>query len=118
MPSALFAPAAPWALKRCWLRRRPMEDSLPARMADRVLCIGPAPSTGSYLHVGTIVEAALGSGSDAIHPGYGFLAEQPELSQACIDNGIVFIGPKSLDTSGRWETSWRHGRLLPTWGFR
>ena len=68
-------------------------NSLPARMADRTLCIGPASSTGSYLSVGTIVEAALGSGSDAIHPGYGFLAEKPELSQACIDNGIVFIGP-------------------------
>ena len=68
-------------------------DSLPARMADRTLCIGPASSAGSYLNVGTIVEAALGSGSDAIHPGYGFLAEQPELSQACIDNGVVFIGP-------------------------
>ena len=68
-------------------------DSLPARMADRTLCIGPASSAGSYLNLGTIVEAALGSGSDAIHPGYGFLAEQPELSQACIDNGVVFIGP-------------------------
>ncbi len=68
-------------------------DSLPARMADRTLCIGPAPSSSSYLSVGTIVEAALGSGSDAIHPGYGFLAEKPELSQACIDNRIVFIGP-------------------------
>ena len=68
-------------------------DSLPASMADRVLCIGPAPSAGSYLNVGTIVEAALGSGSDAVHPGYGFLAEKPELSQACTDNGIAFIGP-------------------------
>ncbi len=69
------------------------QSSLPARMAGRVLCIGPAPSAGSYLNVGTVVEAALGSGSDAIHPGYGFLAERPELSQACIDNGLVFIGP-------------------------
>ena len=68
-------------------------DSLPAQMADRVLCIGPAPSAGSYLKVGTIVEAALGSHADAIHPGYGFLSEQPELSQACLDNGLVFIGP-------------------------
>ena len=68
-------------------------DSLPAKMADRVLCIGPAQSTASYLSVATVVEAALGSGSDAIHPGYGFLSEQPELAQACADNGIVFIGP-------------------------
>ena len=68
-------------------------DSLPASMADRVLCIGPAQSTASYLSVATMVVAALGSGSDAIHPGYGFLSEQPELAQACADNGIVFIGP-------------------------
>ena len=69
-------------------------STLPANMADRVLCIGPAPSAASYLNVGTMVEAALGSGSDAIHPGYGFLSERPELAQACLDNGLVFIGPK------------------------
>ena len=56
-------------------------DSLPVSMADRVLCIGPAPSAASYLNVGTMVEAALGSGSDAIHPGYGFLSERAELAQ-------------------------------------
>ena len=69
-------------------------DSLPASMADRVVCIGPAPAAASYLSVPSMVQAALGSGSDAIHPGYGFLSEQPELAQACLDNGIVFIGPK------------------------
>ena len=68
-------------------------NTLPARMADRLLCIGPAPSPASYLRVGTIVEAALGSGCDAIHPGYGFLSERPELARACLDNGLVFIGP-------------------------
>ena len=77
-------------------------NSLPAQMADRVLCIGPAPSAGSYLNVGTIIEAAIGSGSDAIHPGYGFLAERPELSRACMDNGLVFIGPspQHIETMG------------------
>ena len=77
-------------------------DSLPARMADRVLCIGQAPAAASYLSVGTIVEAALGSGCDAIHPGYGFLAERPELSQACIDNGLAFVGPRprNIETMG------------------
>ena len=69
-------------------------SSLPARMADRVLCIGPSQSAGSYLNVGAIVEAALGSRCDAIHPGYGFLSERPELSQACLDNGLAFIGPR------------------------
>ncbi len=67
--------------------------TLPASMADRVLCIGPAPAAASYLSAGTMVEAALGSGCDAIHPGYGFLSEQPELAQACLDYGLVFIGP-------------------------
>ena len=51
-------------------------------------------SAGSYLNVGAIVEAALGSRCDAIHPGYGFLSERPELSQACLDNGLAFIGPR------------------------
>lgn len=69
-------------------------DSLPARMADRVICIGPAPSAKSYLSVGTIITAALGTGADAIHPGYGFLAEQPELAEACVEHGLIFIGPK------------------------
>jgi acetyl-CoA carboxylase biotin carboxylase subunit len=64
-------------------------------MADRVVCIGPAPSARSYLSVGTIVTAALGTGATAIHPGYGFLAEQPELAQACAENGLIFIGPKA-----------------------
>ena len=68
-------------------------NSLPARMADRVLCVGPAQPSASYLSVSAIVQAALGSGSDAVHPGYGFLSEQPELAQACRDNGLAFIGP-------------------------
>ncbi len=58
-------------------------DSLPAKMADRAICIGPALPLKSYLRVGTIITAALGTGADAIHPGYGFLAEQPELAEAC-----------------------------------
>jgi acetyl-CoA carboxylase biotin carboxylase subunit len=70
-------------------------ESLPAQMAGRVVCIGPAPSAKSYLSVGTIVTAALGTGADAIHPGYGFLAEQPELADACEENGVIFIGPNS-----------------------
>ena len=68
-------------------------DSLPAQLADRVVCIGPASPAQSYLQVATIVTAALGTGSDAIHPGYGFLAEQPELADACATHGLMFIGP-------------------------
>jgi len=67
--------------------------SLPARMADRVVCIGPARAGESYLKVAAIVAAALGTGCDAVHPGYGFLAEEPELAEACGRHGIRFIGP-------------------------
>lgn len=67
--------------------------SLGARMADRALCIGPARPAESYLRVETIVQAALGSGCDAIHPGYGFLSERAALAKLCEDEGVIFIGP-------------------------
>ncbi len=70
-------------------------DSLPAQLADRAVCIGPAQSSASYLNIGVLITAALGTGADAIHPGYGFLAEQPQLATACQQNGIKFIGPSS-----------------------
>ena len=69
-------------------------DSLPARTADRTVCIGPALSAKSYLDVGAIITAAKGTGADAVHPGYGFLSESPDLAQACVDEGLIFIGPK------------------------
>ncbi len=68
-------------------------DSLPARLADRTVCIGPSRPADSYLRVETIVQAALGVGADAIHPGYGFLSERAALAQLCETHGIVFIGP-------------------------
>jgi len=68
-------------------------DSLPARLADRTVCIGPASATESYLNFSIVVAAALGTGSDAVHPGYGFLAESPDLAQACAQQGIIFVGP-------------------------
>ena len=68
-------------------------DSVPARLADRTVCIGPSRSSDSYLKVGTIVQAALGLHVDAIHPGYGFLSERPALAEACEEHGILFIGP-------------------------
>jgi acetyl-CoA carboxylase biotin carboxylase subunit len=68
-------------------------DSLPARVADRAICIGPARSTDSYLNYRAIAAAALGAGCDAIHPGYGFLAESPDLADACVSEGITFVGP-------------------------
>ncbi len=70
-------------------------ESMPAHLADRVVCIGPPRATESYLKVGAIVMAAAGTGADAIHPGYGFLAENPELPEACSRYEIVFVGPKA-----------------------
>jgi acetyl-CoA carboxylase biotin carboxylase subunit len=68
-------------------------DSLPAKVASRTVCIGPARSASSYLDVGAIVTAAVGTKADAVHPGYGFLAESPELASACEAAGLVFVGP-------------------------
>jgi len=71
------------------------QDSLPARIADRAVCIGSAPPAKSYLNVNAIVAAALGSGAQAIHPGYGFLAERPDFPECCERYGLIFIGPKA-----------------------
>lgn len=68
-------------------------EALPARLADRTLCIGPASPRDSYLKIGAIVQSALGARADAIHPGYGFLSERAELARACDEHGVVFIGP-------------------------
>jgi acetyl-CoA carboxylase, biotin carboxylase subunit len=73
------------------------KDSLAAKMADRVMCIGPARASDSYLKIGAIIAAAVGAKCDAVHPGYGFLAEQPELGEACAEYGIKFIGPRPED---------------------
>jgi acetyl/propionyl-CoA carboxylase alpha subunit len=68
-------------------------EALHVRTADKAVHIGPAPATESYLRVDRIIEAALASGAQAIHPGYGFLSEQPALAEACAAAGIVFVGP-------------------------
>lgn len=68
-------------------------DSMPARLADRTVCIGPPRPTDSYLKVDTIVQAALGVHAQAIHPGYGFLSERAALARRCEEHGVVFIGP-------------------------
>jgi acetyl-CoA carboxylase, biotin carboxylase subunit len=68
-------------------------DSLPAKLADRTICIGPPRPGDSYLKVETIVHAAKGTQSDAIHPGYGFLSERAALASLCEANDVTFIGP-------------------------
>jgi acetyl-CoA carboxylase, biotin carboxylase subunit len=76
--------------------------SLPARLADKVIRIGPAPAAGSYLNVDAVVGAALAAGVDAVHPGYGFLSENARLARACAAAAIVFIGPapETLEAAG------------------
>ncbi|HEY1125951.1 MAG TPA: biotin carboxylase N-terminal domain-containing protein, partial [Sphingobium sp.] len=68
-------------------------ESLGAKLATRAVCIGPGRPTDSYLRVETIVQAALGTGCDAIHPGYGFLSERAALASLCEQEGVIFIGP-------------------------
>ncbi len=69
------------------------QDSVPARMADHTVLLGPAPATESYLDVAKVVAAAKQSGADALHPGYGFLSENSLLAEACAAHGIIFVGP-------------------------
>jgi acetyl-CoA carboxylase biotin carboxylase subunit len=70
-------------------------DSLPAKKANRVVCIGPARSMDSYLNVGALIAAAQGTVCDALHPGYGFLSERAALAEACSKHNIVFVGPSA-----------------------
>lgn len=77
-------------------------DSMAARTADHVICIGAAAPSASYLNVDGVIAAAVTMKADAIHPGYGFLSENPNFCAACEREGIAFIGPTvaQLDTSG------------------
>jgi len=74
--------------------------ALHTRLADRAVCIGPPPAAESYLNMPSIVAAAEITGCEAIHPGWGFLAENPAFVRACDDNDLVFVGP-SADVMSR-----------------
>ncbi|MFO0857541.1 MAG: acetyl-CoA carboxylase biotin carboxylase subunit [Phycisphaerales bacterium] len=69
------------------------KDAPYLKLADRAICIGPGPAKESYLNIARLIAAAEISGAEAIHPGYGFLSERPDFSQACRDCKIEFIGP-------------------------
>ncbi|MDE7105017.1 MAG: acetyl-CoA carboxylase biotin carboxylase subunit [Ruminococcus sp.] len=77
-------------------------DSLHAQIADEAVCIGPPATKDSYLNINSIIQAAINSGAEAIHPGFGFLSENAEFAKLCEKNGIVFIGPsyKSIEMLG------------------
>ena len=72
------------------------KNALFAKYADEAVFIGPSPSCQSYLKIDNIIKAALETGAEAIHPGYGFLSENTHFASACEENGIVFIGPPSF----------------------
>ena len=69
------------------------ESARHVREADEAICIGPAPARESYLSIPRIIEAARSTGARAIHPGYGFLSENAQFAQACVDAGVLFVGP-------------------------
>jgi acetyl-CoA carboxylase, biotin carboxylase subunit len=77
-------------------------DSLPARLAGRAICIGPALASESYLKAETMVHAAMASRADAIHPGYGFLSERAAFARMCEREKVIFIGPtaEQIDAVG------------------
>lgn len=81
--------------------------SLHAKLADEAICIGPAQSNKSYLNIKNLIEAANITGSDSIHPGFGFLSENSKFAQICEESNIKFIGPKSdvIDLLGNKSNS-------------
>ncbi|HVB65344.1 MAG TPA: acetyl-CoA carboxylase biotin carboxylase subunit [Nitrolancea sp.] len=82
-------------------------DSLPVRMSDEAVCIGPGPASRSYNNIPAIISAAIVTGCDAIHPGYGFLAENSSLAEICHECNLVFVGPRPevLSQSGNKATA-------------
>ena len=83
------------------------KDALHTRLADEAVCIGPAPSNKSYLNIKNIIEAAYITGSDSIHPGFGFLSENSQFARICKESNIKFIGPTSevIDMLGNKSNS-------------
>src|SRR3989338_8444698 len=75
------------------------KDARHVEMADEAVCIGPPPSKESYLAIDKIIAACKETGAEAVHPGYGFLSENPEFSRRLEENGIIFIGPKHTSMS-------------------
>src|SRR5438105_4074386 len=77
-------------------------NSMAAHLATRSVCVGPASATLSYLNANALVAAAVGTGCQAVHPGYGFLSERSAFARLCEENGLAFIGPTpdAIDSMG------------------
>ncbi len=86
-------------------------DTLAVRMADEAVCIGPAEARRSYLNQPAVVSAALISGCDAVHPGYGFLSEDPGFAEVCAAHDLVFIGPRA-EVLERFASKYAVRRML------
>lgn len=78
------------------------QNSLPVFLAEEKVCLGPPPSSKSYLNMESIIQAALKTKAEAIHPGYGYLAENGQFARQCAEHGLIFIGPTpaNLELSG------------------
>ena len=90
----------------------PDRNALHVRQADAAVCIGPGPAAESYLVIEKIIDAARRTGAQALHPGYGFLSENPAFADACEQAGIAFIGPPRRGDAG----DGRQGRGAPADG--
>jgi acetyl/propionyl-CoA carboxylase alpha subunit len=86
------------------------------QMADEAISIGPSPAYHSYLSIENIMQAAITSGSQAVHPGYGFLSENPAFAQAVLDAGLTFIGPppEAIRAMGD-KAAWRWSPATRAW---
>ena len=84
-------------------------EALHTKLADEAVCIGPAPSSQSYLSMENIISATVVSGADAIHPGFGFLSENSKFAELCEQCGITFIGPPAnvMAISRKQEIRWK-----------
>ena len=102
LPLELSADAVKWTLKQLRFILRRMNSALHTQLATSSVCIGPAKASDSYLNMQNILSAALNTGCDAIHPGFGFLSENSDFARLCKACGLVFIGPdyQVIDSMG------------------
>lgn len=82
-------------IKTVLLHSEPDVSTIAFRMSDENVCIGPAKVSDSYLNIDANIKAALSVGADAIHPGFGFLSENADFAEACVNAGIIFVGPRA-----------------------